>query len=98
VVAEAGAKLDRDVVARQWDAMVAWDEGGVADRLGEIGCPALVATGTEDQICAPENATLLAAALRDSWLARFPAAGHAFMADHPVALAGLIGDFVAAHK
>jgi pimeloyl-ACP methyl ester carboxylesterase len=97
-VAAAGAALDRGVVERQWEAMEAWDAGGVTGRLGEIDCPTLVATGTEDQICPAENAAALAAALPGSWLARFPGTGHAFMADRPIALCGLIAAFLAAQK
>ena len=96
VVAAARASLDPGVVERQWDAMEAWDAEGVTARLGEIACPALVAAGAEDAVCPPANAPALAAAIDGAWLARFPRCGHAFMADHPVALAGLIAAFLAA--
>ena len=98
VIAAARSALDPAVVERQWRAMEAWDRAGATARLGEIGCPALVATGTEDVVCPPANAAALAAGIGGSWLARFPRAGHAFMADHPEALAGLVGSFLAAQK
>ena len=98
VVATARAALDPGVVERQWEAMEAWNGAGATARLGEIAGPALVATGTEDAVCPPANATALAEALPDAWLARFPRAGHAFMADHPTALASLVAAFLAAQR
>ena len=98
LIAAARSTLDRGVVERQWDAMVRWDEAGATARLGEIDCPALVATGAEDAICPPANARALAAAIDGAWLARFPRSAHAFMADHPVALAALARSFLAAQK
>ena len=98
VIAAARAQLDPVVVERQWQAMEAWDRAGATGRLGEIACPTLVATGTEDVVFSPANSAALAAAIGGSWLARFPRASHAFMADHPVALTGLVGSFLAAQK
>ena len=98
VVAEARARLDHTVVEHQWEAMGTWAEAGVTDRLGEIACPALVATGTEDVICPPENAFALASGIDDAWLARFPHSGHGFIADRPVAVARLVAAFLAAGR
>ena len=98
IIAAARTGLDPAVVERQWQAMEAWDGAGATARLGEIGCPTLVAMGTEDVVFAPANSAALAAGIDRSWLARFPHAGHAFMADHPEALAGLIASFLAAQK
>jgi pimeloyl-ACP methyl ester carboxylesterase len=98
LIAAARSALDRGVVERQWEAMERWDEGGATARLGEIACPVLVATGAEDVVCPPANAPALAAAIDGAWLARFPRSAHAFMADHPVALAGLVRSFLGAQK
>ena len=98
VVAGSRAALHPGVVGRQWEAMERWNGGGATGRLGEIACPTLVATGTEDVVCPPANASALAAGLPDAWLARFPQAGHAFMADYPDALAALIAVFLKVQK
>jgi pimeloyl-ACP methyl ester carboxylesterase len=59
-----------------------------------ISCPVLVATGEEDVVIPPGNASALANAIPGSWLARFPHSGHGFMADHPETLAALINAFL----
>lgn len=95
VVAQARARLGPPALDSQEAAMAAWhsDQGGAA-RLAAITVPTLVAAGTEDIVIPPENAALLAAALENSWLARFPGGGHAFMAQEPERLARLIGLFL----
>jgi pimeloyl-ACP methyl ester carboxylesterase len=98
VVAESRAALDPGVVGHQWEAMKGWNAEGATGRLGEIISPALVATGAEDVVCPPENASALAAGLSDAWLARFPRSGHAFMADRPEELAALISIFLKVRK
>jgi pimeloyl-ACP methyl ester carboxylesterase len=75
--------------------MAAWGREGVADRLGEIASPALVATGAEDVVIPPANSLVLAQGMPAAWLARFPHSGHGFMADHPEALGRLISTFIA---
>jgi len=95
VVATARTSLQADVVDAQWRAMEAWGREGVADRLGEIASPALVATGVGDVVIPPANSLVLAQGIRGSWLARFPHSGHGFMADHPDALGRLISTFFA---
>jgi pimeloyl-ACP methyl ester carboxylesterase len=94
VVAAARAEFPAEVAAAQWDAMEAWEEKGADDRLHQIACPTLVATGTEDVVIPPANALALATAIPGAWLARFRDSGHAFMADHPRSLAKLIGAFL----
>ena len=95
VVAAARATLPHDVVARQWAAMEAWERReGAADALAGISVPALVATGIEDVVIPPGNSLALATAMGGAWVARFPDCGHGFMADHPEALARLIGIFL----
>jgi pimeloyl-ACP methyl ester carboxylesterase len=94
VVAAARAALDPGVLSAQETAMAAWLRDPASARLAAIRAPALVAAGSEDVVIPPANSELLAAALGDSWLARFPGGGHAFMAQEPDRLAALITAFV----
>jgi pimeloyl-ACP methyl ester carboxylesterase len=55
----------------------------------------LIAAGTEDAVIPPSNALKLVNAIPDAWLAQFPRSGHAFIAQHPHALAELINCFLA---
>ncbi len=98
IVADARAAFPVQVAEAQWDAMEAWEADGVGDRLGEISCPTLVATGNEDAVIPPANALALASAIPGAWLAGFPHSGHAFMADHPKSLARLIVSFLEASR
>lgn len=93
IVAAAREQLDPTVLSAQEAAMIAWLRGP-AERLAAIRAPVLVAAGSEDVVIPAANSALLAAALPDSWLARFPGCGHAFMAQEPARLAGLIGSFL----
>jgi pimeloyl-ACP methyl ester carboxylesterase len=94
VVAAARAQLDPDALSAQEAAMIGWLRGPSVERLAAIRAPALVATGSQDVVIPAANSPLLAAALTDSWLARFPGCGHAFMAQEPARAAGLITAFL----
>ncbi|MFN8112702.1 MAG: alpha/beta hydrolase [Solirubrobacterales bacterium] len=94
IVAAARAALDPKALSAQEAAMIAWLRGPAAERLAAIRAPALIATGTEDLVIPAANSALLAGALADSWLARFPGGGHAFMAQEPVRVAALITAFL----
>jgi pimeloyl-ACP methyl ester carboxylesterase len=54
----------------------------------------LIGTGSEDIVIPPSNALKLVNAIPGAWLAQFPRAGHAFMAQYPRALADLINRFL----
>ena len=95
IVASARARLNQDLLNRQRSALDAWHIRGMADRLGEISVPTLVAAGTADRVIPARNSLSLAAGIPDSWLLRFRGAGHAFMAQHPNALSSMINEFVA---
>jgi pimeloyl-ACP methyl ester carboxylesterase len=95
IVAAARAALPLEVVREQARAIDAWEARGAGARLAEVGCPTLVATGSEDVVIPPANSVALATGIPGAWLARFPRAAHGFMADHPRALARLIGTFLA---
>ncbi len=94
VVAAARAQLSPDLVRRQAAAMDAWHRDGVAIRVREINVPVLIGTGTEDIVIPPSNALKLVNAIPGAWLAQFPRAGHAFIAQYPHALADLINCFL----
>jgi pimeloyl-ACP methyl ester carboxylesterase len=96
LVAAARAALDPALLAAQEEAMRRWHAEPANARLEAIAAPAAVATGTLDEVIPPANAELLAARLRDSWLARFPGGGHAFMAQYPERLADWMLAFLAA--
>jgi pimeloyl-ACP methyl ester carboxylesterase len=94
IVAAARSQLSPDLLGRQWEALEGWEQRDASD-VARISCPALVATGEEDVVFPPANATALANAIPGAWLARFPNCGHGFMADHPETLAALIRTFLA---
>jgi pimeloyl-ACP methyl ester carboxylesterase len=95
IVAAARAQLSPDLLRRQAAAMDAWHRSGVANRLGEMRVPVLIATGTEDVVIPPSNALKLVNAIPDAWLAQFPRSGHAFMVQYPQAVGELINSFLA---
>jgi pimeloyl-ACP methyl ester carboxylesterase len=95
LVAAARAQLSAAALTAQEEAMARWAGEDAGERIAAIRAPTLAATGTSDIIIPPVNAELLAAALPDAWLARFPGRAHAFMAQEPVRLAALIKSFVA---
>lgn len=94
IVAAARAQLSPDLLRRQAAAMDAWHRNGVANRLGEMRVPVLIATGTEDVVIPPSNALKLVNAIPDAWFAQFPRSGHAFMAQYPQAVTELINSFL----
>ena len=94
IVAAARAKLSADALTRQEEALGERYEAPAEERLAAIGAPALIATGAEDIVIPPENSVILAERLENSWLARFPACGHAFQAQEPQRLAALIAAFL----
>lgn len=95
MIAAARSQLRQDVLDRQERAIEAWERDGVADRLDRLSLPVLIAVGTGDRVIPPANSLLLAEAIPDAWLLRFPGAGHAFMAQHPATLSAVINEFLA---
>jgi pimeloyl-ACP methyl ester carboxylesterase len=91
VVAAARGELAEEALDAQEEAMRAWHQRPHRDRLSGLDVPILVACGTEDEVIPPANSLALAAENAQAWLARFPGAGHAVMAQEPERLAGLIG-------
>jgi pimeloyl-ACP methyl ester carboxylesterase len=95
LVAAARAGLNQDLLGRQRAALEDWHRNGVHDRLAQISVPTLVATGTADRVIPASNSLRIATAIGGSWLLRFPGGGHAFMAQYPEKLAGIINAFLA---
>lgn len=94
VVADARGQLDGSVLQRQLDAIMHWRANAGPTETRGIAIPTLVATGTDDVVIPASNAEKLAARINDSWLLRFPDGGHAFMAQYPQALGGVINTFL----
>jgi pimeloyl-ACP methyl ester carboxylesterase len=95
LITAARAGLDPDLLRRQRSALDDWQRTGVTDRLAEISAPTLIATGTADRVIPPANSLRLASQIPGAWLLQFPGGGHAFMAQYPEKLAGLINAFLA---
>jgi pimeloyl-ACP methyl ester carboxylesterase len=70
----------------------------VVSRLNDIGCPALVLRGEQDQTCTPEKARILAEGIRGAGPVRSVAdAGHGSAWTHPAPVAAEVFGFVADH-
>jgi pimeloyl-ACP methyl ester carboxylesterase len=95
VIAAARARLKADLLQRQRSALDEWHGQGVADRLAEISTPTLIATGTADRVIPSANSLRLASGIPGAWLLQFQGGGHAFMAQHPEKLSGIINAFLA---
>ena len=98
IVAAARAQLSVELLNRQAAAMDVWHHNGVTRQLREIRVPVLIATGTDDIVIPASNALKLVNAIPGAWLAQFPHGGHAFIAQYPRALAGLINNFLSVDK
>jgi pimeloyl-ACP methyl ester carboxylesterase len=94
VVAAARAAFSLDSLHAQEAAMVAW-HAAQQPPPDDDRPPVLIAHGEEDVVIPPANAAALAARWSGARVERFPGCGHAFMAQEPALLAGLIGDFLA---
>jgi pimeloyl-ACP methyl ester carboxylesterase len=66
----------------------------VKRRLGEIHCPVLAVTGSEDRMMPPENARLLAEGISGAELRVLEGAGHSFHFQEPEAVCGLLIEFL----
>jgi pimeloyl-ACP methyl ester carboxylesterase len=66
----------------------------VKRRLGEIRCPVLVITGSEDRMMPPENARLLAEGIEGAEHYVVNGAGHSFFLEKPDEVNGVLIDFL----
>jgi 3-oxoadipate enol-lactonase len=93
LVANARASLSTDALTAQERAIDEWHEM-VSDPLPTPAPPVLVATGADDIVIPPANADLLAVRWGAAIVEYFAGGGHAFMAQEPVRLGGLITRFL----
>lgn len=66
-----------------------------AGQLGQIRCPTLVLTGSDDRLIPAANSALLAAAIPGARLATLPGVGHMFWVEAPDAAQAAIDAFLA---
>jgi pimeloyl-ACP methyl ester carboxylesterase len=90
IVAAARAALANETLEAQETAMRSW---WAKSRPAPAPAPVLAAAGALDEVIPPANADALAGRDGD-WLARFPGAGHGFMAQQPRRLAELMRAFL----
>jgi pimeloyl-ACP methyl ester carboxylesterase len=94
IVAAARAALPLETLRAQEAAMQAWHAEG-QECPGDDHPPVLIAHGAEDLVIPPANAAALAARWPGASVELLPGCGHAFMAQEPVRLAGLVRSFAA---
>ncbi len=93
LVAQARAALSTAALDAQEQAIELWHAEPAGARLASIIAPALIAAGTEDVVIPVVNSDRLADALRAP-LELFAGCGHAFTAQAPSKLAGLINSWL----
>lgn len=92
-VAVARAQLSLTALQAQERALVAWH--AEAQPLAGVGSPPVLAIcGSEDVVIPPQNADALAARWPGTHVERIAGGGHAFMAQQPERVAGLMLDFL----
>lgn len=94
VVAAARAELSPAALQAQQEAIRAWDGVDPARLEAASHLPVLAASGSEDVVIAPANADRLTLRWPNCRVERFDGCGHAFMAQEPERLAGLIVSFL----
>jgi pimeloyl-ACP methyl ester carboxylesterase len=94
VVAAARAELSPAALQAQQEAIRAWDGVDPARLEATSHLPVLAASGSEDVVIAPANADRLTLRWPNCRVERFEGCGHAFMAQEPERLAGLIVSFL----
>jgi 3-oxoadipate enol-lactonase len=80
--------IESEPYAAQLEAALGHD---ALDRLGEIRVPTLVVHGEEDRMVPPENARILAGAIRGAELHIWRGAGHLYPTDEPRADRAVLG-------
>ncbi len=95
LVAAARRRLSAQALTAQERAMAGW-HGTAHEAAGDDAPPVLIAHGESDVVIPPANASALAAHWPVSTVERLTGGGHAFMAQEPDRLAGLIERFAAA--
>jgi pimeloyl-ACP methyl ester carboxylesterase len=77
-----------------WEFTLAADDGGLADRLGEVSVPTLVVTGDADGIVSPDDSKRVAAAIPGAKLVVVTEAGHLVMEERPDEFLGHLRRFL----
>lgn len=77
--------------------LLACNQFDVFDRLGEIGCPALVVCGTADEMTPVKYSEFLAQRIAGAELALVESAGHMVMLERPADVARAVSDFMDRH-
>jgi pimeloyl-ACP methyl ester carboxylesterase len=75
------------------DEIVA-DNIRLAERVGEINCPVLLAYGEQSDVVSPDDADRFVARIRDGRAVGVPNAGHTVQGDNPGALLALLDEFI----
>jgi pimeloyl-ACP methyl ester carboxylesterase len=94
LVAAARAQLDHAAIEAQESAIYGW-RAAAQPAPGPDAPPVLIAHGSEDVVIPAANAELLAHRWPGAQVELFAGCGHAFMAQEPERLAGLITAFAA---
>jgi aminoacrylate hydrolase len=84
------ATVDRRILARRIDTILAFDESA---RLGRITCPILITVGEEDFCTPPHMSEELARAIPGAELSLLPG-GHLVYMERPEAFARVVSDFL----
>jgi 3-oxoadipate enol-lactonase len=79
--------------ALQWGAIGTFD---TYDRLGQIGAPTLVITGTADLLVPDRNSEIIAERIPGSRLHKIAGAGHVFFWEEPEQSADAVSEFISA--
>ncbi|MBO5328780.1 MAG: alpha/beta hydrolase [Clostridia bacterium] len=79
-----------EALIRLTNSSVGYD---VVDRLGEIDCPTLVISGSEDGLVPPTEQQLLHQKIKNSVYVTINGSGHASMYENPAAFAALVLGF-----
>src|SRR6478735_431772 len=84
---------DQNNVGKQWEDNPTWS--GACDELAKLAKPALVITGTDDNMYQPHiNSLKIAEKIPGAWLVQIKNAGHAVPDQYPDEIANIINTFL----
>ena len=90
--------LSQNAMNNQKNAAFAWvatNWSGACDELAKIAKPALVITGTDDNLLVPHaNALAIAGKIPGAWLVQIKDAGHAVMNQYPEEIGKIVNTFL----
>ena len=92
------ARISTNALKQQANIGFAWEAtnwNGACDELAKIAKPTLVMTGTDDNLYAPhENSLVLAGKIPGAWLVQIKDAGHAIMDQYPDEISKILQTFL----